>query len=62
LYRRMRGTGPVTGAATSAVGGARGADALSPAGESGETVELLRAIKADVEAVRRAVETGGPGD
>jgi membrane protein YdbS with pleckstrin-like domain len=62
LYRRMRGTGPVTGAATPAVSGARGAGALSPAGESGEAVELLRAIKADVEAVRRAVETGRPGD
>ena len=62
LYRRMRGTGPVAGEATPAVSGAPGAAASSPAGDSGEAVELLRAIKADVEAVRRAVETGGPGD
>ena len=48
LYRKMRGTG----------------SGRSPtvAAEVDETVALLRAIKTDVEAVRRAVEAGGSGD
>ena len=48
LYRKMRGTGSGRSPAVAA--------------EVDETVALLRAIKTDVEAVRRAVEAGGSGD
>ena len=49
LYRRMRGTGSVE----------MPGDTAPVAGASDETVALLRAIKDDVEAVRRSVEAGG---
>ena len=57
LYRRMRGTGPVSGEGETA------ADDVAPVAPGGgdEAVELLRAIKDDVEAVRRAVEAGESG-
>jgi putative membrane protein len=58
LYRRMRGTGPVTGEpATTAAAPGSATVATAASTEASESVALLRAIKEDVEAVRRAVET-----
>lgn len=58
LYRRMRGTGTAAGS------GEPTAEQAAPAalGHPNEAVELLRAIAEDVDAVRRAVEDGGPKD
>jgi putative membrane protein len=58
LYRRMRGTGSFNDADEPS------ADQATPAatGEADEAVALLRAIKGDIEAVRRAVEAGGSED
>jgi membrane protein YdbS with pleckstrin-like domain len=65
LYRRMRGTGPVhvaPGSAPSASASPAVDASRSVGAGSDEAVALLRAIKEDVEAVRRAVETGGTGE
>ncbi len=56
LYRRMRGTGQVVGDTD------QPATAEAATGHGDETVALLRAIKDDIDAVRRAVETDGTGD
>jgi putative membrane protein len=62
LYRRMRGTGPVAAEAARAAGEADEAAAPVAPGEGvDESVALLRAIKDDVDAVRRAIEARGPG-
>ena len=56
LYRRMRGTGSSSGTAEPT------AEQAAPAttGDTDEAVALLRAIKEDIDAVRRAVEADGP--
>jgi putative membrane protein len=55
LYRRMRGTGRMVGVSD------KPATAETVVGDGDETVALLRAIKDDIDAVRRAVETNGAG-
>ena len=61
LYRRMRGTGSAAGEnASTARGPDEPAAPFAAAAGTDESVALLRAIKDDVEAVRRAVETRGP--
>jgi putative membrane protein len=50
LYRRMRGTGATTAGEESTLSATEGGD---------EAVALLRAIKNDIDAVRRAVESKG---
>jgi len=58
LYRRMRGTGPSVDTPEPAE------DRTVPtvAGDVDEAVVLLRAIKEDIDAVRRSVEADRPGD
>jgi len=62
LYRKMRGTGPdeASGGETALASGSSASGTSSVvAGGTDDAVTLLRAIKADVEAVRRAVESDG---
>jgi putative membrane protein len=65
LYRKMRGTGPDTRVAPGPavfVGEPAHDPRAASGGEIGQAVDLLRAIRSDVNAVRRAVEARRPDE